>query len=203
VIELKLTSPIVKGNGPSALFLSYLLHGNIPTYDSVTHGPHPDPALHAKLSRYGNRPLFDAIESMRASEVLTEHFHAATYMSYSNQALPLNVLLDTLVQPGADTEIGGAKSRLRWSTDGRRRIGHVVLGSAKEAGGQWSEDPASTGTSGDIEALRLASLFFLCPLLIRDLGADPGGKLCGDVVAAGVLFSGTLSEEAWEGYALS
>jgi len=112
---------------------------------------------------------------MRASELLTEHFHAATFMSYSNQALPLNVLLDTLVQPGADTEIGGAKSRLKWSIDERRRIGHVVLGSAKEAGGQWSEDPVST--SWDIEALRLALFsFFLSPVLIRDLGADPGGK---------------------------
>lgn len=30
-----------------------------------------------------------------------------------------------------------------------------------------------------------------------------GDKLCGDVVAAGVLFSGTLSEEAWGGYAPS
>ncbi|PWW80164.1 hypothetical protein C7212DRAFT_159745, partial [Tuber magnatum] len=147
------------GNGPSALVLSYLLHGNIPTYDSATHGPHPDPILHAKLSRYGNRPLFDAIESTRACEALTEHFHATTHMSYSNQALPLNVLLDTLVQPGADTEVGGAKSRLKWTFDERRRIGHVVLGSPKEAGGQWSEDPVST--SWDIETLSYAEMLSL------------------------------------------
>ena len=109
---------------------------------------------------------------MRASEALTEHFPAATYMGYSNQPLPLNVLLDTLVQPGADTEIGGAKSRLKWSFDERRRIGHVVLGSAKEAGGQWSEDPVSTGTSWDIEALRLAFFFsfFLSPVLVLGFG---------------------------------
>ncbi|KAG0126973.1 hypothetical protein HOY82DRAFT_580803 [Tuber indicum] len=157
--DVKCIDTVIVGNGPSALFLSYLLHGNIPTYDSATHGPHPDPVLHSKLSRYGNRPLFDATESARACEALTEHFHAATHMSYSNQALPLNVLLDTLVQPGADTEIGGAKSRLKWSFDERRRIGHVVLGSAKEAGGQWAEDPVNT--SWDIETLSYSEMLSL------------------------------------------
>ncbi|CUS07155.1 unnamed protein product [Tuber aestivum] len=173
--DVKCTDTVIVGNGPSALFLSYLLHGNIPTYDSVTHGPHPDPVLHAKLSRYGNRPLFDATGSARAYEALTEHFHAATYMSYSNQALPLNVLLDTLVRPGADTEVGGAESRLKWSFDERRRIGHVVLGSAKEAGGQWSEDP--TSTSWDIETLSYAEMLSLPGYSFREHYRREHGKV--------------------------
>ncbi|RPB03328.1 hypothetical protein L873DRAFT_1833813 [Choiromyces venosus 120613-1] len=177
--DVKSTDTVIVGNGPSALFLSYLLHGNIPTYDSATHGPHPDPVLHAKLSRYGNRPLFDAIESTRACEVMTEHFHAATYMSYSSQALPLNVLLDTLVQPGADTEIGEAKSRLRWSFDQRRRIGHVVLGSAKEAGGQWSEDPVST--SWDIKTLSYAEMLSLPGYSFREHYRRKHGKVMPDL----------------------
>lgn len=96
--------------------------------------------------------MYDAIDSPKAYERLTEHFAASTYMSYSSQALPVNVLLDTLVQPNADTEIGETKSRIRWDHDPALRVEHLVLGSAAEPGGQWAEDPVAT--SWDIETLR-------------------------------------------------
>lgn len=73
-------------------------------------------------------------------------------MSYSTQALPINVLLDTLMRPNADTEIGECESRLRWEVDASKAVSHVVLGSAPEAGGQWAEDQLGFGR--DVEALR-------------------------------------------------
>lgn len=141
------------GNGPSALFLSYLLHGNVPIYDPTTHGPHPDPVLHSKLTQIGSgRPLYDALDSPKTAETLTEHFPSSTFMSYSSQALPINVLLDTLVRPNADTEIGESKSRIRWERDPARRVDHLVLGDAGKAGGQWAED--AIGANWDCETLR-------------------------------------------------
>lgn len=73
-------------------------------------------------------------------------------MSYSNQALPINVLLDTLVRPNADIEIGETKSRIRWERHPTQRIEHLVLGDAGKAGGQWAED--AIGANWDCETLR-------------------------------------------------
>lgn len=81
-------------------------------------------------------------------------------MSYSNQALPINVLLDTLIQPNADTEIGEARSRIKWERSSSRRVDHLVLGDAEKAGGQWAEDPI--GANRDCETLRLAIIISVC-----------------------------------------
>lgn len=43
---------VIVGNGPSALFLSFMLHGNVPYYDPITNGPHPDRDLHNLLLPY-------------------------------------------------------------------------------------------------------------------------------------------------------
>jgi len=135
-----------------------MLHGNVPRYDPVAHGPHPDSILHRKLSKMSGRPLYDMLESQRAIDDLTEHFPGSP-LSYSNQALPVNVLLDTLFRPNADTEIGGIKTRLRWDQNPAKRVDHIVLGSASEAGGQWTEDPVST--NWDIGTLSYAEMFSL------------------------------------------
>ena len=137
------------------MFLSYILHGNVPRYDPVTHGPHPDAILHAKLSKGNNagKPLYDVLDSPAACQYLTDHFHASN-LSYSNQALPVNTLLDTLVRPNADTEIGELKSRLQWDRNPAKRVDHIVLGSAPESGGQWTEDPISA--NWDLGTLRYA-----------------------------------------------
>ncbi|RPB13780.1 hypothetical protein P167DRAFT_573079 [Morchella conica CCBAS932] len=158
--DVRTTDTVIVGNGPSALFLSYLLHGNIPTYDTSVHGPHPDPVLHSKLSQLGpDRSLYDALETPRSIEALTEHFPDSAYMSYSNQALPINVLLDTLIQPNADTEIGEARSRIKWERNSSRRVDHLVLGDAGKAGGQWAEDPI--GANRDCETLSYAEMLSL------------------------------------------
>jgi len=128
-----------------------MLHGNVPRYDPITHGPHPDAVLHGKLSKEANTPLYDVLASQKACEYLTEHFHASNH-SYSTQALPVNTLLDTLLRPNANTEIGELKSRLRWERNPAKRVGHIVLGSASESGGQWTEEPISA--NWDIGTLR-------------------------------------------------
>ncbi|TGZ79841.1 hypothetical protein EX30DRAFT_341939 [Ascodesmis nigricans] len=155
---VRTTNTVVVGNGPAALCLSYLLHGNIPFYDPVTHGPHPDPVLHKKLSKTLGKPLFYALDTPQQSERLTDHFPASN-LSYSTQALPLNALLDTLQRPNADTELGEVKGRLRWEKWPQKSVEHMVLGSAPDAGGQWTEDPVST--NWDIGTLSYSEMFSL------------------------------------------
>lgn len=136
------------GNGPSALILSYILSGHLPSYD-VTN-PHPDPILHEKLSNSSN-----LLELELRS--LTEHF--ASSLRYSTQALPINVLLDTLIRPNADTDFAEVKSCLKWDHRPDRAISHLVLGNASRPGGQWSESPMAASWS--IGALSYAEMLSL------------------------------------------
>ncbi|KAK4693762.1 hypothetical protein P7C71_g3696, partial [Lecanoromycetidae sp. Uapishka_2] len=124
---------VVVGNGPSALILSYILHGHIPYYNSST--PHPDPILHRKL--LDSPCLFDIDIAD-----LTAHF-AASRLSYSTQALPANVLLDTLLRPLADTEPERYDTCIEWRFHQEKRVKHVVLGNTAKAGGQWADNPVS------------------------------------------------------------
>jgi len=142
------TDTVVIGNGPSALILSYILHGNIPYYDPTT--PHPDPLLHAKLER---RPRLLDIDIGH----LTEHF-AASRLSYSTQSLPVNVLLDTLLRPLADTGYEHGTC-VRWRSDPRKAVPHVVLGDTTRAGGQWTSNPVAA--SWDIGSLSYAEMLSL------------------------------------------
>lgn len=124
---------IVVGNGPSALILSFILHGNIPYYNSVH--PHPDPILHQRLQQA------PCLLDVDISE-LTSHF-AASRISYSTQALPINVLLDTLLRPLADTDPGEHKSCVEWRYEPLRKVEHLVLGDTTNAGGQWADNPVA------------------------------------------------------------
>ena len=139
---------VIVGNGPSALILSYLLHGNIPYYDPTT--PHPDPLLHAKLER-----------SPRLLDIdlgyVTEHF-AASRLSYSTQSLQVNVLLDTLLRPLADT---GYELRpcVQWRSEPAKAVSNVVLGETTRAGGQWTSNPVAA--SWDIGSLSYAEMLSL------------------------------------------
>lgn len=140
---------VIVGNGPSALILSFLLHGHIPYYNSSN--PHPDPILHNKLIR--SPCLLDInVQS------LTEHFHASR-LSYSTQALPINVLLDTLIRPLADTEPGALKTCVEWRYEPRKAVRHVVLGNTAQAGGQWADNPVAA--SWDIGTLSYAEMLSL------------------------------------------
>lgn len=140
---------VIVGNGPSALILSYLLHGNIPYYDPSK--PHPDLILHRKLSE--SPCLLDIDPSD-----LTAHF-AASRLSYSTQALPVNVLLDTLIRPLADTEPEKLESCVKWCYEQEKAVPHVVLGNTAHPGGQWADNPVSA--SWDIGALSYAEMLSL------------------------------------------
>ena len=140
---------VIVGNGPSALILSYILHGNIPYYEPSK--PHPDPILHGKLS--ATPCLFDI-----DVEDLTAHF-AASRLSYSTQALPINVLLDTLLRPLADTDPGTLPSCVQWRYEGERQVQHLVLGNTAQAGGQWADNPVLA--SWDIGALSYSEMLSL------------------------------------------
>lgn len=140
---------IIVGNGPSALILSYILHGRFPRYDPTT--PHPDPLLHVKLKK--NPDLLN-VDYAR----LTEHF-AASRLSYSTQSLPVNVLLDTLLRPLADTATDEVQSRVEWHFRPESRIPHLVLGNTSRAGGQWADNPVAA--SWDIGCLSYAEMLSL------------------------------------------
>ncbi|KAA6411921.1 MAG: hypothetical protein FRX48_04071 [Lasallia pustulata] len=140
---------VVVGNGPSALILSYILHGNIPHYDPSKH--HPDPILHAKLLKFPCLLNSDVDD-------LTAHFNASR-LSYSTQALPINVLLDTLLRPLADTEPGKLQSCLQWRHEPGKSVSHVLLGNTPRAGGQWADNPVAA--SWDIGALSYLEMLSL------------------------------------------
>ena len=137
------------GNGPSALILSYILHGHIPYYDPSR--PHPDPILHEKLC--ATPCLFDI-----DVQDLTAHF-AASRLSYSTQALPINVLLDTLLRPLADTDPGTYPPCVQWRYEGEMQVQHLVLGNTAQAGGQWADNPVLA--SWDIGALSYSEMLSL------------------------------------------
>ncbi|KAL4879433.1 hypothetical protein BJY04DRAFT_96104 [Aspergillus karnatakaensis] len=155
---------IIIGNGPSAMLLSYILHGHIPYY-SPQH-PHPDPLLHAKLR--GDPALLGA-----DVDALTEHF-AASRLSYSTQALPVNVLLDTLVRPSVDVEELQSITNVEWRHEPTKAVPHRVLGNAPRPGGQWTENPMPA--SWEIQTLSYASMLSLPGYSIADHYRKTTGK---------------------------
>lgn len=132
------------GNGPSALVLSYILHGHVPYYGR----PHHDPILRAKLEARPN--LLDLTPDLYA--------HFLSSLRYSTQALPINTLLDTLIRPNADTEID-PESCVTWRYEPDKAVSHIALGNAACAGGQWADDPVSA--SSDIGTLSYAEMLSL------------------------------------------
>lgn len=140
---------VIVGNGPSALILSFILHGNTPYYNPSN--PHPDPILHKKLSESSCLLDIDVHD-------LTAHF-AASRLSYSTQALPINVLLDTLIRPLADTDPEDYNTCVQWRHEAESKVPHVVLGNTAQVGGQWADNPVSA--SWDIGALSYAGMLSL------------------------------------------
>lgn len=143
-----LTVKIV-GNGPSAMILSYILHGHIPFYRSDP--PHPDPLLHAKLE--DNPQILNADVN-----ALTEHF-AASRLSYSTQALPVNVLLDTLARPSVDVNDAECTTNVEWRHVPEKTVPHLVFGDAPVPGGQWTNNPMPA--SWDIQTLSYSTMLSL------------------------------------------
>ncbi|KAJ4525476.1 hypothetical protein HRR80_003700 [Exophiala dermatitidis] len=159
------------GNGPSALILSYILHGNIPYYDVSS--PHPDHILHDKLvqcTHHGRTDWGDHNDSHNHDhdrdhdllnldiDSLTEHFTASRF-SYSTQALPVNVLFDTLIRPLGETDDAQKKTCVKWRPDSSRAVSHLVIGNTPQAGGQWVDNPVHA--SWDIGTLSYAGMISL------------------------------------------
>ncbi|OQE41304.1 hypothetical protein PENCOP_c005G08308 [Penicillium coprophilum] len=140
---------IIVGNGPSAMILSYILHGHIPFYSADP--PHPDHLLDAKL-----KAAPDILNADVGS--LTAHFDASR-LSYSTQALPVNVLLDTLVRPSVDVDEPGCISNIDWRSQPEKAVPHLVFGKPLKPGGQWTEDP--WGANWDIQTLSYAAMLSL------------------------------------------
>ncbi|PCH01382.1 Hypothetical protein PENO1_043050 [Penicillium occitanis (nom. inval.)] len=141
---------VIVGNGPSSMILSYILHGHLPYYSADT--PHPDSLLHAKLkdSPCLLRPDLDG---------LTCHF-GASLLSYSTQALPINVLLDTLLRPQGEVDDLGEVTNLQWHYKPHRAVPHIVVGNAPQPGGLWAmDDPIHI--SWDIGTLSYAGMLSL------------------------------------------
>jgi hypothetical protein len=89
---------------------------------------------------------------------LTEHFGASRF-PYSTQALPINVLLDTLIRPHGETEESEKETCVTWRHDPGRAVPHLVFGSAGCAGGQWVENLVKA--SRDIGTLSYANMLSL------------------------------------------
>jgi hypothetical protein len=137
------------GGGPSSLILAYILHGYIPHYI----GGHRDSILDAKLQKLRNL--------LYITPDIWSHF--AGDIRYATHALPINVLLDTLVRPDADTEIN-PESCIRWNYEPECAVSHLVLGSANRPGGVWVESSTSPvdkiGTLSYSEMLSLPGYTF-------------------------------------------
>lgn len=146
------------------MILSYILHGHLPFYSQDP--PHPDHLLDAKLK--------DAPDLLNADvEALTAHF-AASRLSYSTQALPVNVLLDTLVRPSVDIDEAGTASNVEWRRAPEKALPHLVFGKPSYPGGQWTEDPH--GASWDIQTLSYAAMLSLPGYSFADHHKKATGK---------------------------
>jgi hypothetical protein len=107
--------------------------------------------LHAKLK--------NSVDLLRLDvDHITEHFCASRF-SYSTQALPINVLLDTLIRPNGDTEGEGKKTCVKWEHSPERAVSHIVVGNAPRAGGQWADNPVEA--SCDIGTLSYGGMLSL------------------------------------------
>lgn len=138
-----------KGGGPSSLILSYILHGHIPHYG----GGHRDALLDAKLR---NLP-----DLLHVTPDTWSHFPSD--IRYATHALPINVLLDTLIRPDADTQINPV-SCVEWRHEPNRAVNHLVLASANKSGGVWAQNVGSVvdsiGTLSYAEMLSLPGYTF-------------------------------------------
>ena len=130
---------VIVGSGPAALILSYILHGHIPHYRADS-APHPDALLRARLP--SNLCDVDA----RDFGALFE----ASRLPYSTAALPINVLVDTLLRPLADVEPGAHASCVEWRHEPDKAVTHRIIGDTV-SGGMWASNPVPA--SADIGAL--------------------------------------------------
>ncbi|XP_014260201.1 oxidative stress-induced growth inhibitor 2-like [Cimex lectularius] len=109
---------VIVGNGPSGLFMSYLLSGKCPTYNG---GNHPELILDSALNCLGSgRCLYDA-------DLIT------IAQSVEGNGTPIGILMDKLLRPGADIGLD-MPSLIDWRC--HKSLDHVVIGKGPP-GGIW------------------------------------------------------------------
>ncbi|KAL9089822.1 MAG: hypothetical protein Q9165_005616 [Trypethelium subeluteriae] len=163
--RLENVDAVVIGNGPSALILSYILNGWIPHYT----GGHHDNVLDSKVAQVP--------DLLSLTPDLYDHFQSS--LKYSTQALPINVLLDTLLRPNADTQMN-PRPCVEWKYTPERAVPHFVLGETENAGGQWAKEDASA--IWDIQALSYAEMLALPGYSLADHHLSMTGELLPDFV---------------------
>ncbi|KAK9486862.1 hypothetical protein V1527DRAFT_461904 [Lipomyces starkeyi] len=155
---------LIIGNGPSALVLSYLLHGNTPYYDPNTeYGPHPDSVLHSLLDELCGKDKFARQHDRHCIyDSILHNLTLQQYLRYTQRAsapqvvAPVNYLLDTLVAPNIDIDIHARqKSRVRWILKKEHSVDHLVVGSSFVPGGQWAGRDVPSKTLSYAEMLSL------------------------------------------------
>ncbi|KAK9369245.1 hypothetical protein V1509DRAFT_620159 [Lipomyces kononenkoae] len=158
---------LIIGNGPSALVLSYLLHGNTPFYDPNTgHGPHPDSVLHSLLEvcgedRFARERGRHCIYGSILHSVTLQQYLRYAQGAFSQVVTPVNFLLDTLVAPNIDIDIHARqKSRVSWSFKKEHVVDHLVVGSSFVPGGQWAGRDVPSKTLSYAEMLSLPGFSF-------------------------------------------
>ncbi|KAK9456196.1 hypothetical protein V1511DRAFT_496816 [Dipodascopsis uninucleata] len=169
----KETDILVIGNGPAALILSYLLHGNTPYYNADgQYGRYPDKTLHQLLSNIIAQS--DAYTANQASKQSTSLYdcvlHNLSLQSYilnagmtiqKNVFSTINFLLDTLMAPDIDTDIEARKkTRIKWQMSKENAVNHIVIGSGFAAGGQWVGGDMPFRTLSYAEMLSLPGFLF-------------------------------------------
>lgn len=138
------------------MFLSFLLHGNVPYYDPGTkYGPHPDRELHRLLQPYIYKPdsglsLLDAMKDHRILNYI--HFSHASFFSANTS--PTSLLFDTLIasEEASFASFESKETRIKWKNNLEFAVPHIILGSSPKPGGQWS----SNNTSDDTEEKSLS-----------------------------------------------
>ncbi|OLL22514.1 GTP-binding protein gtr2 [Neolecta irregularis DAH-3] len=146
---------VIVGSGPAALFLSWLLHGNTPSYVASSVAGHPDPVLHGKLANFPNDSLYHVL---RHCPDLFSHIFSNPI--YSTKALPINAMFDALLRPNIDVD-PSTHSLIEFQNTPSNKVTHLVIGDSQFSGGQWVDNVSKKDYVADSQALSYGELLSL------------------------------------------
>ncbi|KAI9293973.1 hypothetical protein K502DRAFT_366245 [Neoconidiobolus thromboides FSU 785] len=128
---------VIIGNGPSSIFLSYLLSGFEAYYKPIKQTNRYiddiNPQLLSQLLKYQDVPLFNTQQSLlELTNIATNYF-----VDNNNNNNPLSSMLDFLLHPMADME-PEFPEMIHWKKKKSDKVDHIVLGKG-QIGGVWGE----------------------------------------------------------------
>ncbi|XP_076470605.1 oxidative stress-induced growth inhibitor 1-like [Babylonia areolata] len=134
---------VVVGNGPSAITLSFLLHGHRPYYNGDSHS---------------NALLTSKLKGSKESSLVEQDLEFLSEGLEGRSPNPVALLWDALMHPDADL---GADSTplLSWEYHPSKAFSHVVLGKMK-AGGSWQRMEGAMQTLSQSNWMELPDLPF-------------------------------------------